>query len=415
MSPAISARSESLWRTLALPFVLLCGIWYVRENVLTQIPDAGRSDFAGYYNASRNVLHGQSPYLVDVYIYPPALSFLLAPIAPLDYVTARRIWFVLSHLCLLLSAWLLWQYFERDVGAGCLIALVWAGGGAAAEDLGLGQMGPVLTLLLTCFYMQQGVRQGASAGLGFALKLIPGLLGVVLLLRRDWRAVTAMVLVAAVFLGLPWIVVAWGMSGPHAPQERVVNGTPNILSWSVPSLTLRALTWPRQGEALPHNWIDSHDWRTLVPSARHRWIALAAGILTALAGILALGVRAGWRLSVADVPLASAALVSLSLVVLPVSWSYYQVLQYPGLALLLGCAARLRQWKLLAATLMCAACLYRLPVAVLWAFFNRHHGFTASASVMFFWTSIACSASLLLFGLFLYELTAWRRQNLKDE
>src|SRR5690348_16057529 len=159
MSPAISARGESLWRTLALPFVLLCGIWYVRENVLTQIPDAGRSDFAGYYNASRNVLHGQSPYLVDVYIYPPALSFLLAPIAPLDYVTARRIWFVLSHLCLLLSAWLLWQYFERDVGAGCLIALVWAGGGAAAEDLGLGQMGPLLTLLLTCFYMQRGVRQ----------------------------------------------------------------------------------------------------------------------------------------------------------------------------------------------------------------------------------------------------------------
>jgi hypothetical protein len=408
MSPTTPRRSETLWRSLALPFVLVCGLFYVRENVFWQLPNAGASDFAAYYLAAGNILQGQSPYLADSYIYPPALSFLITPIAALDYLAARWIWFLISEFCLLLSAWLIWRFFDHELKAGCLIALVWAGGGAAAEGLGIGQMAPILTLLLTYFYTRSGLRQGASAGLGVALKLIPGLLGVVLLLRRDWRAVTAMLIVTVGLLGLPWLIIASRLNGPHAPQTEFLNGTPNMLSWSVPSVTLRALSWPEPGARLPYNWLYNHDWRTLINSGGQRAIAFTAGVLTAILGVLALGFRARWRLSPGDVPLASAALISLSLAVLPVSWSHYQVLQYPGLALLLCYAARFRQWKLLAAGFACGACLYRLPAAALWAFWTPHQTYAVSAPVMFFWTSLACAASLVLFGLLLYELTAVR-------
>src|SRR5947209_2326052 len=86
---------------ILIAWITLCAIWYVKQNVVDAIPTPGLSDFRYYYEAARHISHGESPYLTSEYIYPPLLACLLAPIAWLDYYTARWIWFVFSHACFL--------------------------------------------------------------------------------------------------------------------------------------------------------------------------------------------------------------------------------------------------------------------------------------------------------------------------
>ncbi|MEI9976339.1 MAG: glycosyltransferase family 87 protein [Ignavibacteriota bacterium] len=106
------------------------------------------ADFLPYYQAAQHIVHGESPFLADGYIYPPLLAFLLTPLSPLDYVTARRTWFAVSQLLLIASAFLLWRRFGRDWASACWIAFVWGFGGAAGEALAVGQVGPLLVFLV---------------------------------------------------------------------------------------------------------------------------------------------------------------------------------------------------------------------------------------------------------------------------
>ena len=102
------------------------------------------------------------------YIYPPLLAYLLTPLAPLPYVTARWVWFLFSHACLLAAAWLMWRALGRDWIAAGSIAFVWAMGGAAPENLGWGQPGSELTLLCDRDHAQPVTRRGwrAATALG---------------------------------------------------------------------------------------------------------------------------------------------------------------------------------------------------------------------------------------------------------
>jgi hypothetical protein len=119
-------------------------------------------------------------------------------------------------------------------------------------------------------------------------------------------------------------------------------------------------------------------------------------------------VRVRARLQARQVPLASAALIALALAASPVCWTHYQVMQYPGVALLLTHAAREKLWGLLAAGTTAAAFLYPIPVAVLRAYFERNNAWPNSPAVMYFWTSVPVAASLLLFVLMTRELTPKR-------
>src|SRR5690242_4924244 len=136
--------------------VALCCFWYVKENVLRYTGRlADPSDFIHYHQAARAILHGRSPFGDPEYVYPPLIGFLMAPFGLTDYVTARWIWFLLSHAFLLAAAWLLWRAAGRGRIALCSIAGVWAFGGAAGESLSLGQIGPLLVLVLVLAYTQR--------------------------------------------------------------------------------------------------------------------------------------------------------------------------------------------------------------------------------------------------------------------
>lgn len=157
---------------LAVVVVSICGFVYSSTTVLEParaLP--APSDFSHYYDAGQAILHHRSPYTDSDFLYPPLVAFLAAPLAAVDYVTARWIRFLFSQACFLAAALLLWRGIGRDISAFCAIGIVWIFGGAAAETFVLGQIGPVLVLLLVLEYTQEQESRGMAAGLGFALKL----------------------------------------------------------------------------------------------------------------------------------------------------------------------------------------------------------------------------------------------------
>jgi hypothetical protein len=240
--------------------VTVCAAWYVKANLLFPMRYlSSESDFTAYYRAAKAVLSGQSPYENPAYFYPPVFAFLTAPFGLTDYVTARWIWFALSQVFLLSAAWLLWRASGRSRIALCCIASVWAFGGAAQESLNVGQIGPLLVFLIALALSQRERLQEAAVGIGFVLKYIPGVLASRAdsespasaghtSVRRRTRNDTS---VGCTFLGVP-----------RRQDSHVANywmGTPDMFSWSIPSLLLRLLDPLTPGASLPQNWLFGHE------------------------------------------------------------------------------------------------------------------------------------------------------------
>lgn len=384
-------------------FLLLCAAWYVRDTVVMVVPYLGEnSDFKQYYMAAQNVVAGHSPFTTRGYIYPPLLAWLLTPLAPMTYLHARWFWFAVSQLCLFVAAWLIWRAGGRSLSAACCIALVWSLGGAAWESLGIGQPGPELALLIAMAIVLSGSKAAAALGTGVALKVYPGVLAATFVIRRRWRELLICAGAAALLIVLPWGLVVCCLDGPKTPGATDTwSGTPAPLSWGFPSVALRLLDPPKQAGPLPP------DWATDLPYLRlpvtHRIASIGAAAVTMLAGLCVFAAALGRKLPAIHEPFAMAALVSLSLAASPVCWTHYQVVEYPGVALLLCHATKLRRWALSAAVVLLGGLLYPIPVAVLDNYYMKYGTWTASLPTLYFWTSVAPFASVALFALFVRE------------
>ena len=391
------AHQAKRWSTPVA--VAVCAWWYWKRCWLSQMPDGGPSDFKFYYLAARQVLHGRSPFFEGGYIYPPLLACLLAPLALLNYLTARWVWFAASHVALVLAAFLLWRYLGRDRLALAVIACVWAVGGAAEDGLGIGQVDAALVLLTVLAITGTGAVEAAAVAAGFALKFFPGLLVALPLLRRNWRRLAAAATGGGILLAAPWALVAFGLAGPKAPPRLdYLAGTPCVLSWSLPSLALRVAEWPQRDGRLPQDWVFGYDLPRVRHSAAQRELSLAVSAATLLAGLLALYRAAGGRVQYTGRAAAGAALMSLALAASPICWWHYQVLQYPGLAILLVSALRQARPWLFCGALVNAAFLFPIPAAVLRFLYHQHERWPDLPTALCFWTAVPAAATLVLFA-----------------
>jgi hypothetical protein len=387
----------------AIGIILFCTDRYYESTIARRLPvvlNGAPCDFLPYYQAAQHIVRGESPFLADGYIYPPLLAFLLTPLAGLDYVAARIIWFAMSQLFLVASAVLLWRSFGRDWASACLIALVWAFGGAAGEALAVGQVGPLLVFLIVIALCCQRSQRGAGVALGFALKLFPGLLGLAVVFRAERRAVRTMISTALAAVLLPWVAVAVFLRGPLGfTKGSALTGTPATLSWSLPSAVLRLLDPAGRSYLLPRNWMLGTNLEHFRLPFALAMAGLAIALLTLGAGLFVLTRAAGFRLREDQARWAMAALVVLALVASPVAWTHYQVLEYPGVALLLIYTWRERQWMQFIAVMVLAAFIYPLPIRILDAFPQAYHDGSSLGS-LYIWTSVTPIASLGLFGMF---------------
>ena len=237
-----------------------CIGWYFYKTFVEERPWGNQSDFTWYYMAAREILRGRSPFAAGGYIYPPLLAFLLTPVAEVPYPAAQWIWHTISFASLSLAGYLIWRHLGGNWSAFLSVAVVWAFGGAAEDSLGLGQVGCLLTLLITIAYTRTDWLRSWSIGLGVAIKIIPGVLVIVLLLQRQWRSLAIAGATALVLTVLPWAAVSAFFAGPKAPaRSDYLAGTPDALSWSAPSIALRIYDRPDRQGNLPRTWSSSHD------------------------------------------------------------------------------------------------------------------------------------------------------------
>ncbi len=401
MPGAVRAR-----RALLIAFVTACAMWYTKQNIFQALPTPGLSDFRFYYYAAQHILHGESPFLTADYIYPPLLACLLVPITAFDYFTARWIWFVFSHACLLAAAFLLWRRLGRDWIATSVIAFVWGTGWVAQDSFATGQPDPLLTLLIVVACVSTGWIGYASAGAGFAVKLIPAALGLLAPLERNWRGFVAFLASAGLLIAIPWAVVA-SLRGPMGPANTdYLYGTPCVLSWSVPSVALRILEPPGADGKLPQDWVTGWDLPRLHLAFEQKVVSLAAALATLAAGLALLWVKTRGKIGAEQVPMAGTALIALALAASPIAWWHYQAMQYPGVALLLYYAIQGRDWRRLCSALACAVFLFPLPAAVLRHYYHQHESWPDAPGLMYFWTSVTPIASLVLFAMLVAMIEA---------
>jgi hypothetical protein len=313
---------------------------YVYRNGLTVWPFLLRSpgDFVHFHTAGRALLRGASPY-AEWLAYPPLLPFLMAPFGALDFQTARIGWFLVSHVCILGAALLLWRPLGADIAAFAAIAAVWALGGATQETLGLGQVTPLLLLLVAWAFRTDSVRPRRSAvalGLAAAVKLWPGLLLAADLRPGRRRALLIGIGTAALGVAIPLVLLVTLAPPPWTPRNTGFwMGTPAPLNVSIPATALR-LTYDRTGDQIPEDWQAGTHPRIELPAWRQA-VTAGTAMATLLCGLTAiLAFRSRLHLL--------AALVALALLASPISWYHYQMMQFPGLALLAAEALRSRAW-----------------------------------------------------------------------
>ena len=168
---------------------------------------------------------------VDVYEYPP--QFLLLPralrLATPEFLDLRSLWFGLSGLTLLAALVAVARALGPAAGTRALLLspLVWV----ALPTLSTLQKGnfQVLAVALTMLAMVLFERQRPLAGgalLAFMTvsKLFPGLLGIYLIARRDWRAVAWSAAFGVAFTAAALLDLGW------APFAAFVDHVPGLLS-----------------------------------------------------------------------------------------------------------------------------------------------------------------------------------------
>ncbi|HWM92274.1 MAG TPA: glycosyltransferase family 87 protein [Thermoanaerobaculia bacterium] len=318
-------------------------------------------DFGNYWRAAGEILDGRSPFTPTLN-YPPLIAFLLLPLGALPLDAARVSWFLISHACVLGAAVALWRPLGRDLRALAVLGALWACGGTLQENLALGQVNSLLLLVLALairWELERPGRAAAMIGLGAGLKLWPGLLLLQYLARGRFRALAVGVVALALCVTVPLLLVATFLPPPHLPQGTGYwMGTPAPLNVSLPALALR-LTYPIGDDGdLPQDWKTGTSVGLHLDS-RRRQISVVVSLTALALGLGALALARWGKRRPDGGRWALVALTALAGLAAPLSWYHYQLLQFPGLALLGTAYLHRRAWLPLAGLVALTAGLTR--------------------------------------------------------
>jgi hypothetical protein len=313
--------------------VLLLG-FYGGRNVVAASARVGRgpSDFEHYYRAARATIEGESPYSVRGFLYPPPALLPVLPLAAWDEATARRSWFWISQLLLAAAAVSVWRWLGGGAPATLAVVLAWSLTGTVAENLVLGQINPVLLILVTAAMVAPAAasRSAALVGAAGAIKIWPGLLLVEPLMRRRWRVCAAGCAVAAALLVGCTAALAVLRPPPFHPQATASwAGSPAFLNLSLPATALRLADAPVDWRRMPRSWLVGNRLEDVELSAPAAALSLMTALLTLGGGLLLI-----FRSVRPETPMLPvyATLIALALAAAPVSWYHYRLLHLPGLA-----------------------------------------------------------------------------------
>ncbi len=153
------------------------------------------------------------PFVIDLYQYPPGFLLLphVASKAGLDFFATRRLWFALQVMLLFAAMVSLarWVGGTRGTVLLLLIPLVWlAPTTRLTFQVGNFQVTAFAVSILAMLVFERGTKWLGGLALGFVAisKIFPGVLSVLLLGQRRWRAVAWTAAWAIALTVLAWLV-----------------------------------------------------------------------------------------------------------------------------------------------------------------------------------------------------------------
>ncbi len=353
-------RPLSGWEWVGVAVLLAAIIWFGHLTLYRSAYWGRMTDYGVYARAGWAVATGRDPYAVADdndwhFVYPPPAALLFVPLADppaghdragfLPYDFGVGLWYAVSAVLMAVVA-------HQFASAGLPDARRWSRRWWYARllpfdlclsgigyTLGRGQVNILLLALLAGMFVAATRRRAASAGFWLAaaaaLKVIPAVMGLFFLSRREWRSATASLVGAAVlFLAVPAVV--WGPSGAVQMNRRMIDAVllPGLANEGDTSraeeLTNHTATDSQSFQAVIHNWRHpNRDDRptTADPEAKLAHWGLVLAMLLATAGA---GFRAARTPPTQLVVFGCAAVIMM--LATPVSHLHYYLLAFPLVA-----------------------------------------------------------------------------------
>ena len=220
-------RMRSLVRLAWFGLAVIGGLAGLAE-IASQVTYGGFTDISAYYQAAARLNSGAplyvasaNPEAANYYQYPPLLAIAFRPLALLPFHLAVVIWEAAMFAAFALIIWRLGLRFSTAVAIGVLgLPIAWA--------LATGQAQMLVTLLLV-------IGTPGSVALAANLKVVPALVALYWVGRRDWIAVARfagwlMVLALVQLVLAPAGTLAYPSFLLHNRAGNVHNFSP--LAWS---------------------------------------------------------------------------------------------------------------------------------------------------------------------------------------
>jgi alpha-1,2-mannosyltransferase len=358
------SRLEQAAISLLLLGALIFGVVTECRATLTK---KHNTDLGVYLAAAQAVREGgdlySASYNFDHYMYPPFLAMLLAHVVPapvkygvpatVAFAAAVSVWYILSLLALAWAISVLARTWLRPApdaatpaGSGwrpiwtirllpvviCLHCL--------GRELQLGQVDlfllALLALVIACAAGGRSGWAGFWLAIAICLKVMPVVLLVYPLWRRDWRWL--LTCAGGMVAGL--VILPMLMFGPAKTFKYTQEYSQTLV---LPALTGKVTDHSRDGELLDQNAVYNYsilgvihnlehlsldrDDRPKVASLQNRHLAALIGLTLLLVTLLASGFRR--QVSRTSTVLCLSMLTVVMLVISPVCQSYYFVLLIP--------------------------------------------------------------------------------------
>lgn len=200
--------------SIILLFLLVVGL-FIQTMGKALRPDG--YDFTTYYLSARALIEGTNPYQnssIFPYIYPLSFAFFITPLALFSHETASVIWFLLSILALFGAGKLIYLLLNQEgykidknklpiLTLILLVVLITP----VQNNLLNGQVNIVLLFLCAAFFYYLSLKKIIVASIflamGISIKLVPGLLIILLIFRKQYKAVFLTLLLTVLFLLIP--------------------------------------------------------------------------------------------------------------------------------------------------------------------------------------------------------------------
>jgi len=205
---------------ILLLLVLLLGAFlYIHFNVYTAYKYATYNDFKHFYLGAKLLIHRINPYdgkifheykqyegftSINPFVYLPFTGLVLSPLTLFSFKTAYSIWFVLNHILLFVSLYLIFKTFSLRLNLINLSIAIWLTGYSSViyRTLTSGQVNIFLLFLITLIWFLYNRDRKRLCGFFIAFaslfKLFPLILIIYFAIKKEWRIVAYSIL---------WIII----------------------------------------------------------------------------------------------------------------------------------------------------------------------------------------------------------------